>query len=231
MNEIHSHTASVTVTTSLSESKKSRTKINLSGNRFGRLMVISQTTNIGKNSRWECQCDCGSIRLVLGKNLLNGKSTSCGCFTIERTRETHTTHGMSSNKSKHPVYQSYLGIKKRCFVRSDESFKDYGGRGITVCERWLDANNFIQDMLPSWRPGLSIDRIDVNGNYEPGNCRWATPKQQARNTRTNRIISIGGVSKCISEWADFVGINHLAIRSRLNRGWSEQESVFGRTKD
>lgn len=144
----------------------------ITGQRFGRLIVLSlyRRGSSGVHSRWLCLCDCGQTRVASGSSLKRGRTTSCGCGRI--------THGSWGS----PTYRSWHMMLQRCTNPRNTHYAYYGGRGITVCERWLKFENFLADM--GERPlGTSIDRIDVDGNYEPGNCRWATPKQQMNNRR------------------------------------------------
>lgn len=151
-----------------------------SGKKFGRWTVLSYVKPVRGTSLWLCKCECGVERNVSINNLRMGKSKSCGCLQKEVASETFFKHGQLN----HPLYNTWAGIKNRCYNENDQDFRYYGGRGIRVSERWLvDFWNFWDDMAPGWRPGLTIERKDVNGNYEPGNCCWLTIQDQQKNKR------------------------------------------------
>lgn len=157
----------------------------LSNQKFGRLRVLNRTlNNIGQKVAWDCMCDCGKLVTVVSNKLTSGRTKSCGCWRVDFGRSVgqKTTHNLSNT----PTYVSWQSMKSRCTYEYTIGWQHYGGRGITVCDRWSGSfENFLEDM--GLRPSLSfsLDRIDPNGNYEPGNCRWATSSEQNLNKRRN----------------------------------------------
>ena len=151
----------------------------LMGQRFGRLVVINKEgRSKGREIIWQCLCDCNNLRIVIGSRLTSGRVKSCGCLQKDRTKEMNVTHGKYHSR----IYSIWRNMFSRCTNSNHDSYPDYGGRGIQVCERWRKFENFFADMgdVPE---GLTIDRIEVDGNYEPGNCRWATWSEQNLNKR------------------------------------------------
>ena len=191
----------------------------LIGRRLGRLVVIALVGKMSgvKNRHmfWWCKCDCGKELLVDGVNLRSGTTKSCGCYNDERRIEVHTTHGLS----KTPIERTYRSMLIRCYKEEDKSFKDYGGRGIYVCDGWRGKDglkNFAEDM--GERPeGTQIDRIDNNGPYSPENCRWATNKENCRNKRSTKFITFNGKTQSLPDWAEELNIHYKALWSRVDR--------------
>lgn len=192
----------------------------IDGQRFGRLVVIShaQSAGMSRAHRWLCECDCGARIVALGTSLRSGETRSCGCLKREiakaagdRTR----THGLSGSST----YNIWDSLRQRCTNPKRKDYPGYGGRGIRVCPRWDDFECFLEDMGPR-PPGCSIERRDVNGDYTPGNCRWATAVEQARNTRANKVLQFDGSRLCLNEWAEKIGMNKNTLQARLRRGWS-----------
>jgi len=186
-----------------------RKPINLIGQRFGSLVVVSRAEDSkGGFSRWNCLCDCGGTTIAFGGNLRRGNTKSCGCLKMEMC----TTHGMA----RILTYKIWANMLQRCANSNNHSYKNYGGRGITVCDRWLDFENFYTDM--GERPKrFSVERKDNNGNYCPENCCWETMKTQARNRRRNRIIKYDGKEQCLAAWAEELCINYATLWNRLQR--------------
>ena len=198
------------------------------GERFGHL-VVNGTPQVNKKIRREivCKCDCGKYKHIDMSALLLGKVISCGCVRNKKASERavirNTTHGLVNTAA----YRTWSSMKARCLRKSHDAYDDYGGRGIKICERWMDFATFLADMGP--RPkGTTIDRIDPNGDYEPGNCRWATSFVQTRNRRNNVLITHNGVTLNASDWQKITG---LPIFSRLKSGKSGDElfAPLGRT--
>jgi hypothetical protein len=195
---------------------------NLLGRRFGRLTVIELAGSIRGLACWRCVCECGNTCYVARTSHLTGGYTiSCGCF-----QKTHSiTHGMSRSDE----YQIWASMKDRCFGPSSGAYKYYGARGITVCADWCGQDGFqrfLSDVGRRPSKQHSLDRIDVNGNYEPGNVRWATTKEQSRNKRYNRFIEVEGISKTAKEWSHVSGIDSGTISSRIQRGWAPSDAIF-----
>ena len=189
----------------------------LSGRRFGRLRAVSIAVPTGKRRQWECVCDCGNLTNVDVSKLLNGHTQSCGCLQRERTAAAKTTHGL---RRKYPSeYGVWLSMRNRCALESVKCFDRYGGRGITVCERWHDFANFLNDMGPRPGPEYSVDRVDNDAGYGPENCKWATRYEQGRNKRNNRLITLDGITKTLSDWCRDLSLSRKTITSRLSRGW------------
>src|SRR5574343_620397 len=194
--------------------------IDLTGNKYGRLTVEGlsyiKTTLRGKRlPYWKCICECGKVKDIWGGSLRHGVSKSCGCWRAEQLGAVARKHGMSH----HPAYRLWTEMRGRCENENNDTYESYGGRGIKVCKRWNSFPNFITDMGDRPR-GHSMDRIDVNGNYEPSNCRWADAITQANNKRRTKRIEFMGRFLTIAEWSRETGIKQSVISLRLGRlGW------------
>lgn len=199
----------------------------LSGMTFGRWTVLNRVFREGtRNTYWLCRCACGVEREVLAFRLKDGRSKSCGCLSSE-VKKSRAVHGHASiDGRKSPEYRAWAHMLERCNNTNCKAYKNYGGRGISVCERWVKFTNFLADMGTRPSDEHSLDRIDCNGNYSPDNCRWADCRTQQRNRRNNRIITIGGESKCVADWADALEIEGKKLRKALERGkWPKSEEV------
>lgn len=198
--------------------------IDLIGQRFGRLVVLSSAGTDGGVHKWNVQCDCGRAAKVRGGSLRRKMGArSCGCLQRQHAanmcRTNKTTHGMSGTREH--------GIWKGMLARCSGNDPLYGGRGINVCERWMKFENFIADMGPRPSSRHSVDRFpDGNGNYEPKNCRWATPKEQSENRSSVLRISIGVETLSAAEWARRVGLKPATLRRRLRAGWGPHAAVM-----
>lgn len=191
--------------------------IDLTGRRFGRLVVRERSGSVrgSGNAAWRCHCDCGREKRVNSRDLLAGHVASCGCYSVELLVARSRTHGMRGSRT----YASWVSMRQRCGNPGSPSYADYGGRGIKVCDRWQSFERFYADM--GERPeGCSLDRIDVDGDYEPGNCRWADATTQVRNTRATRRITHDGATRPLAEWAERTGLPYGVLYDRLRHGWS-----------
>ena len=199
----------------------------LVGQVFDRLTVISRAENSADSqAQWNCRCVCGGTAVVKGGKLRSGHSRSCGCLGKERRAESTTKHRHTVGGKWSPTYYSWASMLARCETPSATGYQRYGASGIKVCERWHEFINFLADM--GERPnGTSIDRYpNNNGNYEPGNCRWATRKQQGRNQVTNLIVTVKGRKVLLKDLAEITGIKYDTLRSRIFRkGWSVKRSL------
>lgn len=198
----------------------------LLGLKFGRMTVIAFAERAKRKRWWLCRCDCGTQKKACHTDLLNGATKSCGCLgdvRLQQMWDATKVHG-HSGKRQTPTYRSWHKMKQRCLNPNDDGYQEYGGRGITICERWLSFENFLADM--GERPkGTSIDRKDTNGNYEPFNCRWATPKEQCNNMRKNVFLEYAGRRLTVAQWSREVDVSRGTIRSRLASGWSVERAL------
>jgi len=189
------------------------TKLNLTGKRFGKLVAVRIA---GKNKqglyRWLCECDCGNEHIVKVSTLMEGKCNSCGCLIVESITKIATKH----NGCNTLEYNSWENMKARCYNTKSIQYHDYGGRGIKMCDRWMHSfSNFLFDMGAKPTPNHSLDRIDVNGDYEPLNCRWSTRKEQSRNKRNNRYLEYNSIRMVITDWGKFIGVHPMVIHHHL----------------
>lgn len=196
----------------------------VAGQKYGRLTVIRLHERSGQGKVWLCRCECGNEKLVKSNGLTCGCVKSCGCLY----RETRKTAGAANRKHYGKgtrAYTLWKRIRRVCYCSRDPKFHIYGGRGIAMCDRWrLSFLDFYADVGDP-PEGLSMDRIDVNGNYEPGNVRWATPRMQANNTRANKHYSLDGKTMSLADWGSELGIDPETLRARIARGWSIERSL------
>lgn len=199
----------------------------LTGQRFARLLVLSRAQNRGDNTYWLCQCDCGNKIEVAGQHLKLGKTLSCKCLWKNRTKHGATTHTKASRE-----YRAWIDAKARCYNPKFRNFKHWGGRGITMCDEWRnDFAAFLRDMGPC-PEGYELDRYPKNdGNYEKGNCRWATHSENNRNKRDTIYLTYSGETKPLVEWCEQVGLSHSTVWARLYVWhWPVEKALFSRGK-
>lgn len=194
--------------------------VDISGLRYGKLVVSRKVENIGKKVAWLCECDCGEGTTVTSSDLRSGHTKSCGCLKGGKI-----THGM--NRS--PEHSIWCQIKGRCYNKNSPAYSYYGGRGIKVCDRWRDSfEAFFHDMGDRPSGNHSIDRIDNDGDYTPENCRWATPYMQANNARSNVRITYQGETHTVTQWARKLAVSPQTIFSRIRYGWTDPEKLLGK---
>jgi hypothetical protein len=200
--------------------------INLENMRFGRLLVIKRVPSAPGRIAWLCKCDCGNEHTTTSGALSSERTKSCGCLRAEKMAENRRSggrlrHGMSNS----PEHKVWMGMNERCINPNSKFFFRYGGRGITICDRWRVFENFYADM--GQRPvGMTLDRENNDGNYEPSNCRWATQVEQMNNTCSNVRITIAGETKTLSQWSRAYGVDKdLASQRILRDGWSPEDAV------
>lgn len=194
--------------------------IDLTGMRFERLIVVDYLGG-KKRHKWLCRCDCGAEKAVVGDDLKSGNTKSCGFYRTDNLVRHNKKHGKTQTRE----YSSWGSMRERCLNVRNKAYPGYGGRGITICERWDNFENFLADMgeCPN---GYSIDRIDNSGNYEPSNCRWADSKTQNRNKRNVHLITYGGETMSIGEWADRLGVQPSTLYARICvSGWTIETAI------
>jgi hypothetical protein len=196
-----------------------------------RVIVASDRTKNGRRAL-ECVCavdlgGCGRVTMVRRSSITSGRTTSCGCARRDKLVARCSKHGHAEGRRQTPEFSAWIGMKERCRNPRTKSFSRYGGRGITVCDRWRESfAAFLADMGPRPSPVHSIDRINNDGNYEPNNCRWATRREQSRNRGDNIVITINGESLCAVDWAERAGIPVSVITGRIRTGWNPEAAVM-----
>lgn len=195
--------------------------VDLEGRRFGFLIILGYWgKNRFGNSQWLCQCSCGNYTATATSSLTSGRTTSCGCWHRKIAGANLKTHGQTNT----PEHSSWSMMLTRCRNPHFPSFADYGGRGITVCERWLQFENFLQDM--GKRPvGTTLERVDNEKGYAPDNCIWTTRQEQANNKRNNRILTLNGRQQTMAQWSREMNIPQSRIFARLKLGWSDERAL------
>lgn len=192
------------------------------GQRFGRLVVLETWRPVDKqNAKARCRCDCGVQKDFQLSNLITGRTRSCGCLYKEVRGQQSFKHGACHT----PEYNSWATMRQRCLNEQNTSFRHYGSRKIGICERWNDFSAFLEDVGPKPSPSHSLDRIDPNGNYEPGNVRWATKKEQARNRRNVRVVEAFGERAPLPYFVERAVVSQQAVHQRLAKGWSVEAAI------
>lgn len=202
-------------------------KLNLVGKRFGRLRVLraSKKRSSSHGMRWECLCECGNNTTVSSTHLITGHTKSCGCYRRDSSALSLYKHGESAGGLS-PEYRAWSQAKNRCLNQNNKRWKRYGGRGVIFCERWKNSfENFLEDMGRR-PPKTSLERKDNNGNYEPGNCKWATKVEQANNKSNNRTITVNGKTQTLAAWEREMGYRKGTITARLYAGFAPERAVL-----
>lgn len=193
----------------------------LDGNKYGRLTVIKTFRENGR-TKVECICECGNTKVILADNLKRGKIKSCGCYHDEAAKDNNITHNLRYTR----IYNIFMGMKHRCFNKNNRAYSRYGGKGVTICDEWLNNFKAFYDWSIShgYDDTLSIDRIDSNGNYEPNNCRWANRKTQSQNRTNIKTYTYNGETHYLSEWAAILNIKKATLANRIKQGWSIEKA-------
>lgn len=191
--------------------------VDRAGDRYGMLTVIARAENYRGNAQWRCQCECGRVKTYIGQDLARGKVRSCGCNNPMYATE----HGMAST----PTYRAWISMRSRCFNPKVKSYKDYGGRGITVSDRWKDSfPNFLADMGP--RPlRHTLERTDNEKGYSAENCKWATWKENLNNRRSSRFVEIDGRRLTVAQWCEELGVPRARVQERMKWGWPVERAL------
>ncbi len=201
-------------------------KLNLAGKRFGKLIVLEFAFVKNKRRYWLCKCDCGKEKVIQLPHLTSKHTISCGCYQKQKAKQSLTKHGKYYTK----LYSIWINIKDRCCNPKNKSYNNYGGRGINICSEWIDKekgfiNFYDWAMKNGYKKDLTIDRIDVNGNYTPFNCKWSTKTEQQQNKRTNIFITFNNKTLNISQWAKELNVPYYRIQSRLKKGLRFEECI------
>lgn len=210
---------------------QNRKPANLSGKQFGRLTAIDMDHSKQRRVYWNCRCQCGVIVSVSADKLTSGETKSCGCYNRDILAINKATHGLTRVGQHHPLYTVWCQMRARCQDPDNPAYHRYGGRGITVCERWERFDLFLSDMGDKPAPGLTIDRMDNDGPYSPDNCRWATRTEQARNRRSTVLVEFDGQSLTLSEWSKQLGIDRALLHARIHQlGWPIRKALTTPTR-
>ena len=194
------------------------------GKTYGMLTVLAEAERAGKNRRVlvRCSCEAAPEKVVYLGDIRSGATTSCGCANKAALKAANTTHGLR----QHPLYRTWAQMLQRCQNPNYGQYSDYGGRGIAVCERWQKFENFYEDMQPTHREGLTLDRKENNQGYSSENCRWATRTEQNRNQRSNRKIILNGRTQCLSAWCQELNLSYSTVMKRIHRSGKTPEQAL-----
>ena len=198
--------------------------LDLTGEKFGRLVILYYGGSRNGKAQWVAHCECGNDKIVAAAGLRRGAITSCGCAQKEMMGARNRSHGKSKSNA---LYKIWLSMRGRCKNPRNKNYARYGGRGITVCDRWDDFEQFLADMGDRPSPQHSIDRIDNNKGYSPENCRWATQEVQGNNKSNNKRLTVNGKTKTVMQWSRDTGIHHDVIYGRLRSGATHEEAIYG----
>ncbi len=198
--------------------------IDMTGERVGRLVVIRRAESRGKSTYWLCRCECGVEKDMAASSLRTGTTVSCGCHRREQSSRMMTAMSLKHGGSRTSLYTRWREMRYRCRNKNATAYPSYGGRGISVCPEWEEFSVF-QDwaLANGYHEGLTLDRKDNDGNYEPGNCRWVDMRAQSNNRRSNRFITHNGLTMTPAQWARKLGINRSAVYSRIRAGLPDEE--------
>lgn len=193
------------------------------GAEFGRL-TVKEFVKVDESGHatYRCSCSCGGEWTGPAGSLQKGYTRSCGCLRREVTGARNRSHGLYGT----PLYRIWAHVMGRCYTQTDRAYPDYGGRGIKVCERWHDVRNFVADVQAGYRHGLTLERIRNDGEYSPTNCRWATRREQARNKRSNVLLTCEGRTQLMAEWAEEKGIALKTLWKRISDGWTHERAIL-----
>ena len=216
--------------TSLTLRRNNMAYNDLTGRRFGKLIVLGRAPNDAHgNIMWHCKCDCGREKTTRVNALTSGKATSCGCIQRKRSAEAHTKHGGRRSR----LYNIWSNMKGRCYVKSSSFYEIYGGRGITVCDEWRYSFETFRDwaLANGYQDDLTLDRKDNDGPYCPENCRWATVKEQARNRTETVFFTVDGITKSRNDWAETLGMKPASLRAAIRRGHDPETYIRAKLKE
>lgn len=202
-------------------------RIDISGNKYGRWTVLDKWQVKNSHTKVLCRCECGTKKYIDDQSLKTGRSTSCGCYLKSMVNPMFIHGEHPKNGKQTPEYTAWCSMKSRCYQKTNKRYNEWGGKGVKVCERWLNSYiDFLSDMGRKPSPIHSLDRYpNKYGNYEPSNCRWATPKEQSNNTSRNVFISLYGINRTAPEWSVVTGIKRGTICHRVNKGWKVLDAL------